>query len=112
MSATLDTSKLQNYLNNAPHISIPRRVHPIANYYLKEPCEDYLAMAVSTAIRLHQQMQTGSEKEKEGDKVAQSNLPNPIPGVSPEKEEEGDEAAQSNIGSCGQGDNHPACGCG
>ena len=36
------------------------------------------------------------EKEKEGDKAAQSNPPIPIPGVSPEKAEEGDEAAQSN----------------
>ena len=37
------------------------------------------------------------EKEKEGDKAAQSNLPNPIPGVWPAKEEEGDAAAQSPV---------------
>ena len=36
MSATLDANRLQKYMDNAPHISIPGRMHPFANYYLKD----------------------------------------------------------------------------
>ena len=52
-SATLSTSKFQNYFFNAPVTKVPGRRYPVDIYYTKSPEPDYIEAAVVTALQIH-----------------------------------------------------------
>ena len=52
-SATLSTTKFQNYFSGAPVTHIPGRRYPVDIYYAKSPEPDYIEAAVITAIQIH-----------------------------------------------------------
>ena len=52
-SATLSTTKFQNYFSGAPITHIPGRRYPVDIYYAKSPEPDYIEAAVITAIQIH-----------------------------------------------------------
>ena len=52
-SATLSTTKFQNYFFEAPVIQVPGRRYPVDIYYTKSPEPDYIEAAVITALQIH-----------------------------------------------------------
>lgn len=52
-SATLSTTKFQNYFFDAPLIKVPGRRYPVDIYYTKSPEPDYIEAAVITALQIH-----------------------------------------------------------
>ena len=52
-SATLSTTKFQNYFFDAPLIKVPGRRYPVDIYYTKAPEPDYIEAAVITALQIH-----------------------------------------------------------
>ena len=52
-SATLSTTKFQNYFFEAPVVQVPGRRYPVDIYYTKSPEPDYIEAAVITALQIH-----------------------------------------------------------
>ena len=52
-SATLSTTKFQNYFFGAPITHVPGRRYPVDIYYTKSPEPDYIEAAVITALQIH-----------------------------------------------------------
>lgn len=59
MSATLEANKFTGFYNDAPHLVIPGRLHPVDIIYEKEAVPDYLRAAITRAIKIHEEEPPG-----------------------------------------------------
>ena len=59
MSATLEVSKFTSFFNNAPHLVVPGRLHPVKIIYEPESVENYLNAAISRALKIHREEPDG-----------------------------------------------------
>lgn len=59
MSATLEANKFTDFYNEAPHLEIPGRLHPVDVIYEKEAVPDYVRAAITRAIKIHEEEPPG-----------------------------------------------------
>ncbi|KAH8740573.1 PRP43 involved in spliceosome disassembly mRNA splicing [Cryptosporidium ryanae] len=55
MSATLKSTKFQNYFDDAPVFSIPGRMFPVEIKYCEKAVKDYLEASIEAVIRIHRE---------------------------------------------------------
>ncbi|KAK6590630.1 PRP43 involved in spliceosome disassembly mRNA splicing [Cryptosporidium xiaoi] len=55
MSATLKSTKFQNYFDDAPVFTIPGRMFPVEINYCERAVKDYLEASIETVIKIHRE---------------------------------------------------------
>ncbi|OHT14006.1 helicase [Tritrichomonas foetus] len=59
MSATLEVAKFTNFFNDAPHLLVPGRLHPVQIIYTPESVANYVDAAITTALKIHREEPEG-----------------------------------------------------
>lgn len=59
MSATLEATRFIEFFNDAPHLVVPGRLHPIEIIHVDEPVKEYFESTITTALKIHNEEPPG-----------------------------------------------------